>query len=90
MRPLNESERLILLNFKNSPKIIGVDYERIAPRATLCHIYVENKFLFIPLNPIVVHGVTVRNENDTENSKIGEEWSFKRAIKLYIKNQRKK
>ncbi len=88
MRPLNRFEKVILMDFKNPPKIIGADYERIDPRATLCHIYIENKFWFIPLNPIVIHGVTVRNENDVEDPKIGEEWSFKRAVKLYIKKQK--
>ena len=92
MRPLNTDEKMILMDFKilksDHPKVVGVSYERIAPRATLCTIYIEHKFLFIPLNLIEVHGVTVRNENDAEDPKIGEEWSFRRAVKLYLKNEK--
>ncbi len=90
MRPLNPEEKLILMDFKilksDRPKVISVSYERIVPRATLCTIYIEHKFLFIPLNPKIYHGVTIRSKSDKENYKIGQKWSFIRAVELYLKN----
>lgn len=92
MRPLNPDEHLILMDFKltksDRPNIIGVSYERIVPRATLCTIYVEHRFLFIPLNPKIYHGVTIRSKADKENYKIGQKWAFKRAVELYLKNEK--
>lgn len=88
MRPLNRDENIVLLSYKKRPDIIGVSYERIVPRATLCTIYVEHKFLFIPLNPKFYHGVAIRSKADKEDYKIGQRWAFKRAVELYLKNER--
>lgn len=89
MRPLNREEEIYLLTIPKNirPNIIRVFYERIIPRATLCTIYIEHKFCGIPLNPIEVHGVTIRSKADKEDYKIGQKWSFIRAVELYLKSK---
>jgi hypothetical protein len=88
-RPINYEEKISSIHSIDIRDILDVDYERLTPgdRTTLCTIRIRKYFWMVPLNPISVHGISIRHENDIEDPKIGEAWSFKRALKLYLKNE---
>jgi hypothetical protein len=84
-RPLNYEEKII--SIASGVRVLDVDYKRLDPdkRVTLCTICIQKYLWFISLNPIIVHGIALRHENDIEDPKIGEAWSFRRALKQYLK-----
>lgn len=82
-RPLNADEKLVLNEVEQTRNmkidVTSVQYERHAPRATLCIAFLKYGFFG---NHIC--GITIRNRWDKEDPAFGKLQSFRRALNDYV------